>query len=157
MAASEVDDNELPDEIISSLEDFYRSMNTVEETLDPLLVMSSEEIHEKLDVLDRAKLDLMMVYAMNSMFWIYLITQGVNPKEHGIKHELDRVKDYMKKIKDAGDKRKASLKIDKDAARRFVKGALANPGASESAKSKSRKEKRKKEVSSEKRKKKKVD
>ena len=47
MAASEVDDNELPDEIISSLEDFYRSMNTVEETLDPLLAMSSEDIHEK--------------------------------------------------------------------------------------------------------------
>jgi flagellar hook-associated protein FlgK len=47
MAASEVDDNELPDEIISSLEDFYRSINTVEETLDPLLAMSSEEIHEK--------------------------------------------------------------------------------------------------------------
>ena len=47
MAANEVDDNELPDEIISSLEDFYHSMSTVEDTLDPLLTKSSEEVHEK--------------------------------------------------------------------------------------------------------------
>ncbi|XP_028396181.1 nuclear nucleic acid-binding protein C1D-like [Dendronephthya gigantea] len=132
-------------------------MNTVEETLDPLLCTSSEETHEKLNVLDRAKLDLMMVYAVNSMFWIYLITQGVNPKDHGIKHELDRVKDYMKKIKDASDKKKASLKIDKAAARRFVKGALANPAASGSGKDKVKKAKRKKELASGKRKKKKAE
>ena len=157
MAAGQVDDNVLPDEIIDALEDFYRSMNTLEETLGPLLRESSEQIHEKLDVLDRAKLDLMIVYAMNSMFWMYLITQGISPKEHGIKHELDRVKDYMKKIKDVGDKKTASLKIDKDAAKRFVKGALANPGASGSGKNKTSRDKRKKEMSSEKRKKKKVD
>ena len=47
MAASQVEDNELPDEIIDALEDFYRSMNTIEETLDPLLAESSEQIHEK--------------------------------------------------------------------------------------------------------------
>ncbi len=47
MAASEVEDSELPDEIISSLQDFYHSVNAVEETLDPLLTKSSEEIHEK--------------------------------------------------------------------------------------------------------------
>ena len=47
MAAREVEDNELPDEIIDALEDFYRSVNTLEETLDPLLTKSSEQIHEK--------------------------------------------------------------------------------------------------------------
>ena len=47
MAALDVEDNDLPDEIITSLEDFYRSMNTVEETLDPLFAVSSEDLHEK--------------------------------------------------------------------------------------------------------------
>lgn len=47
MATSEVDEGELPEEIINSLEDFYRSMNTVEETLGPLFCTSSEETHEK--------------------------------------------------------------------------------------------------------------
>ena len=47
MAACEVDDNKLPDEIIDALESFYRSINALEETLDPLLTESSEEIHEK--------------------------------------------------------------------------------------------------------------
>ena len=53
MAAKEVDENELPDEIISSLEDFYHSLSAVEETLDPLLTKSSEEVHEKVRVLRR--------------------------------------------------------------------------------------------------------
>lgn len=39
--------NELPDDIIGSLEDYYLSMNAVEETFGPLLTFSSEEIQEK--------------------------------------------------------------------------------------------------------------
>lgn len=164
-------DNDLPDEVISSLEAFYRSMNTVEETLEPIMSMSSEDVHEKLNVLDRAKLDLMTVYAMNSMFWIYLITQGINAKEHGIKHELDRVKNYMGKIKEISDKKKASMKIDKEAAKRFVRSALwkksdkkeetdqeiKNTEVVEPEKKLSKKEKRKKEMPSQKRKKHKAD
>lgn len=164
-------DNDLPDEVISSLEAFYRSMNTVEETLEPIMSMSSEDVHEKLNVLDRAKLDLMTVYAMNSMFWIYLITQGINAKEHGIKHELDRVKNYMGKIKEISDKKKASMKIDKEAAKRFVRSALWKKSDKkeetdqeikttevvEPEKKLSKKEKRKKEMPSQKRKKHKAD
>ncbi|XP_046847743.1 nuclear nucleic acid-binding protein C1D-like [Xenia sp. Carnegie-2017] len=131
MAASRDEENELPNEIFSAMKDFHHSFGSVEETLEPLLRSSNDELHEKLDVLDRAKLDLMVVYGINTMFWIYLITQGVNPKEHGVKHELDRIKNYMKKVKDVSERKKASMKIDKDAARRFVKGALANPKASE--------------------------
>ena len=52
MAAKEVDENELPDEVISSLEDFYHSLSAVEETLDPLLTKSSEEVHEKVRALE---------------------------------------------------------------------------------------------------------
>ena len=40
-------DNDLPDEVIYSLEDFYRSMNTVEKSLEPILSVSSEDVHEK--------------------------------------------------------------------------------------------------------------
>ena len=43
---NEIDDD-LPDEVIYSLEDFYRSMNTVEESLEPILSLSSENVHEK--------------------------------------------------------------------------------------------------------------
>ena len=40
-------DNDLPDEIISHLEAFYRSMNAAEESLEPILSMSCENLHEK--------------------------------------------------------------------------------------------------------------
>ncbi|KAL1263413.1 hypothetical protein QQF64_006152 [Cirrhinus molitorella] len=77
----------------------------------------------KLDPLDRAKLDLMSAYALNSMFWMYLVTQGVNPKDHAIKQELDRIRTHMNKIKEITDKRKAA-RLDKNAASRFVRNAL---------------------------------
>ncbi|KAF7249462.1 Nuclear nucleic acid-binding protein C1D [Varanus komodoensis] len=41
-----------------------------------------------LDPLEQAKLDLVSVYTLNSMFWVYLATQGINPKEHPVKQEL---------------------------------------------------------------------
>jgi len=36
---------------------------------------------------------------------VYLKTQGVSPTEHGIAKELDRVKEYMKKLKEIEDKK----------------------------------------------------
>uniref|UniRef100_A0A8C9FV45 Nuclear nucleic acid-binding protein C1D n=1 Tax=Pavo cristatus TaxID=9049 RepID=A0A8C9FV45_PAVCR len=40
--------------------------------------------------LEQAKLDLVSAYTLNSMFWVYLATQGINPKEHPVKQELGR-------------------------------------------------------------------
>jgi hypothetical protein len=44
MAASKVEKNKFAGEIISCSEDVYRSINTAEETLDPILTISNEEI-----------------------------------------------------------------------------------------------------------------
>ena len=47
MATEIEDDNELSEEIISSLEAFYHAMNSVDEGLDTILSQNSEDIHEK--------------------------------------------------------------------------------------------------------------
>uniref|UniRef100_A0A0E9TQJ0 Nuclear nucleic acid-binding protein C1D n=1 Tax=Anguilla anguilla TaxID=7936 RepID=A0A0E9TQJ0_ANGAN len=56
--------------------------------VDTMISLSKNELLQKLDPLEQAKLDLMSAYSLNSLFWIYLVTQGINPKDHGIKQEL---------------------------------------------------------------------
>lgn len=78
---------------------------------------------KKFTPLEVAKLDLVCAYSINSLFWMHLITQGVNPRSHDIKGELDRIKSYMGKVREIEDLKNAP-KLKKDAARRFVRNAM---------------------------------
>lgn len=112
-----------PTEIDENLNDFDSSVTSVQNMVQSLMSVSRSNHLVKLDPLDQAKLDLMSVYALNSMFWMYLVTQGVNPKDHGIKQELERIRTYMNKVKEITDKKKAA-RLNTDAASRFVRNAL---------------------------------
>ncbi|NXE93841.1 C1D protein, partial [Menura novaehollandiae] len=129
---SEDDSNmeEYPTEIHDYLTAFEQSLGSVDEMLKTMVSVPRSELQQKLDPLDQAKLDLVSVYTLNSMFWVYLATQGINPKEHPVKQELERIRTYMNKVKEITDKKKAS-KLDKGAASRFVKNALWEPNADE--------------------------
>ncbi|XP_062851097.1 nuclear nucleic acid-binding protein C1D [Trichomycterus rosablanca] len=111
-----------PTEIEESLTGFESSVGSVQNVIQTLMSVSKGD-HLKLEPLEQAKLDLMSAYTLNSLFWMYLVTQGVNPKEHGIKQELERNRTYMNRIKEITDKKKAA-RLDKDAASRFVRNAL---------------------------------
>ncbi|XP_068683225.1 nuclear nucleic acid-binding protein C1D-like isoform X2 [Montipora foliosa] len=127
MAAEGEPEPDLPQEVTESLETFHEALGKVEDVFKPLLETSVDEMKEKMNPLESAKLDLVVAYAVNSMFWMYLTTQGVNPREHPVKSELDRIKRYMCKVKEATEKKEASMRIDKGAAQRFVKSALWKP------------------------------
>ncbi|XP_078351892.1 nuclear nucleic acid-binding protein C1D-like isoform X2 [Oculina patagonica] len=137
MAGQVEEEPDLPEEVTESLETFHEALGKVEDVFKPLLETPVDDLKEKINPLQSAKLDLVVAYAINSMFWMYLTTQGVNPRQHPVKTELDRIKKYMGKVKEAAEKKEASARIDKGAARRFVKSALWEP--SESKKSEKRK------------------
>ncbi|XP_041865471.1 nuclear nucleic acid-binding protein C1D [Melanotaenia boesemani] len=130
-AESTIDD--YPHEIDEQLTSFNSSVNAVKTMLDKLMSMSRNDQLQKLDPLDQAKLDLMSAYTLNSLFWMYLVTQGINPREHGIKQELERIRTYMNRVKEITDKKKAA-RLDKGAASRFVQSALYNPEDKDSRK-----------------------
>ncbi|XP_068597525.1 nuclear nucleic acid-binding protein C1D [Brachionichthys hirsutus] len=117
---------DFPDEIDDQLRGFDLSVSAVTAMLEKLISMPRNELEQKLDPLEQAKLDLMSAYTLNSLFWMYLVTRGVNPREHGIKQELERIRTYMNKVKEIGDKKKAA-RLDKGAAARFVRNALYEP------------------------------
>ncbi|XP_012675323.2 nuclear nucleic acid-binding protein C1D [Clupea harengus] len=122
--AEDIPVEDYPTEIEEYLTGFDTSLGSVNDVVKKLMASSKNE--QKLDPLEQAKLDLMSAYAMNSLFWMYLVTQGINPKEHGIKQELERIRTHMNKVKEITDKKKAA-RLDKGAAGRFVRNALWQP------------------------------
>ncbi|XP_060579171.1 nuclear nucleic acid-binding protein C1D-like, partial [Ruditapes philippinarum] len=115
--------SEIPHELRGKVAAFDSSLNNVENEFEPLLKLSQIELNAKLSNLEKAKLDLVAAYSINSLFWMYLNVCGVNPKDHGIKQELDRIRSYMNRVKEIQDKEKAP-KIDVSASKRMVKSAL---------------------------------
>jgi exosome complex protein LRP1 len=126
---------EIPVELERRLVAFDESLSEAEEILQNLQKVSFGEIQSQLSSLDKAKLDLVGAYVMNSLFWMYLGVHGENPKEHGVKQELDRIRTYMSRVKEIQDKEKAP-KLDVDASKRFLRNALwdaAHKGPAQSA------------------------
>ncbi|XP_039995781.1 nuclear nucleic acid-binding protein C1D [Xiphias gladius] len=121
--AADIRTEDYPHEIDEQLAGFDDSVRSVKTMLDKLMSMPRNDPLQKLDPLDQAKLDLMSAYTLNSLFWMYLVTQGVNPRDHGIKQELERIRTYMNRVKEITDKKKAA-RLDKGAAARFVRNAL---------------------------------
>ncbi|XP_048865335.1 nuclear nucleic acid-binding protein C1D [Brienomyrus brachyistius] len=127
MADEDVPVEEYPAEIEEYLTEFDSSVDSMHNMVKTLVSVSKNELVQKLDPLEQAKLDLMSAYALNSLYWTYLVTQGVNPKEHGVKQELERIRTYMNKVREMAD-RKTAARLDKAAASRFMRSALWEPG-----------------------------
>lgn len=131
----------LADQLADDLED-------LEANLEPFLVNSLNTTIKKLPLLERAKLNVLLVYAIESLIFCqlplhvlllrsltyllaYLRLHGVQAKEHPVFRELTRVKQYFEKIKAVEaepTKSQPNLILDKNAAGRFIKNALVSPG-----------------------------
>merc|ERR1712142_1066395 len=99
------------------------ALGEMEDVLNLQFDIPDAKLSEKLTPIERAKLDLANAYALNSIFFQYLATRGVSIKDHPLKAELDRIKGCMNRVKEVEEKQKAP-KINKDAAKRFVRNAL---------------------------------
>ena len=78
--------------------------------------------------IEKAKFHILLAYTLNTLLFNYVKIQGLNPKEHAVSEELERIKGYFSKLKLVQSKLKDKplLKVDKEAANRFIKHALAS-------------------------------
>jgi len=114
--------------VLSLLEQLDDEIDDLEDSLAPLISHALSEKSAKLPLLDKAKLYVLVTYAIESMLFSYLRLNGVNAREHPVFRELTRVKQYFDKIKVAEtpeEKAAATLRIDKAAASRFIKAGLS--------------------------------
>jgi exosome complex protein LRP1 len=123
----------LPEEIQSCLDSFQASLDQVQTALEPFLNKNLADIAADMPPAEKAKLQLLLAYSCNALFYMYLKTQGTNVQQHPVTSELNRVKEYFAKLKSATEKATGapessasgpSLRVDKEASKRIVKHSL---------------------------------
>jgi len=130
--------DEFPEAVQKQVKDFHDALAQLRDRLKPL-AENYEEVEEKANgPLERAQLGYTTAYALNSLFWMYLITVGENPQEHDIKREIDKLKASGVRLREIAEKDKQiaaetdqrTVRVDTDAAKRFVTSALFEPSTS---------------------------
>ncbi|KIM70071.1 hypothetical protein SCLCIDRAFT_503486 [Scleroderma citrinum Foug A] len=103
-----------------------KSLDELESQLEPLFAQSLDETLLGLDTIQQAKMQVIIPYVVYDLVFVYLKTRGVDPMTHPVIAELDRVRQYFDKIQKAEESdQKRKLGIDKQAAGRFIKHAIA--------------------------------
>jgi len=132
--------------VLSLLDQLDDEVDDLEETLDPLLKTALSETTSKLPLLDKAKLYVLITYAIESTLFSYLRLNGVKARQHPVFTELTRVKQYFEKVKLAENptEQRGNLSLDKGAASRIIKAGLVGndkydlEGAEQQAKERAR-------------------
>eukprot|EP00929_Paragymnodinium_shiwhaense_P116173 TRINITY_DN85491_c0_g1_i1.p1 TRINITY_DN85491_c0_g1~~TRINITY_DN85491_c0_g1_i1.p1 ORF type:complete len:375 (-),score=136.40 TRINITY_DN85491_c0_g1_i1:161-1285(-) len=102
------------------------ALHAVERHLEPLLAKSPVDVTKKLAPLENAELQVGLGYTVASLYFAHLLTQGVDPAEHPIKQELDRLQLYFKKLKTTKEEIEAKaqasdrMRVDAEAAQRAL-------------------------------------
>ena len=115
-----------PSQLDDQIEDLDGHIDDLEQSLAPLLETALSTTTSKLPLLDRAKLHVLLTYAIESILFSSLRLNGVNAKQHAVFQELSRVKQYFAKIKtvETGGEKRVNV-LDKKAAVRFIRAGLA--------------------------------
>lgn len=115
-------------DLISRLKQFREAVLKVEDRID---LANDPAIYEKLSNNDKIKYNLLMSYGLNSLFWMYLRAEGIDPTKHQIKNENDRLKKSMVRAKQINDRNTLMPRVNKNAAKRFVRNSLWQPKVNE--------------------------
>ncbi|KAI0838174.1 Sas10/Utp3/C1D family-domain-containing protein [Hypoxylon sp. FL0890] len=115
-----------PPNISPQLERLDDEIDNLEEALQPI-INNVSDVANKLPLLDKAKLYVLLTYSIESMLFSSLRLNGVNAKEHPVFKELTRVRQYFDKIKNAENppQQKPDQALNKEAAIRFIRADLA--------------------------------
>ncbi|XP_054014716.1 nuclear nucleic acid-binding protein C1D-like [Hylaeus anthracinus] len=108
-------------ELIAKVKQFRDATLKIEETIK---LATDPDLYEKLSNADKVKHDLLISYSINSLFWMYLRVEGIDPTKHRIKSENDRLKKSMTRAKQIEDRNTLMPRINKDAAQKFVRNGL---------------------------------
>ncbi|CAP86089.1 hypothetical protein E8E15_008880 [Penicillium rubens] len=115
-----------PTDLLPLLEQLDDNVDDLEAVLEPLLTSTLVKSSNKLPVMDKAKLHVLITYTLESLIFSYLRLHGVDAKQHPVFRELTRVKQYFEKIKALEtEPEERSMTLDKAAASRFIKHGLS--------------------------------
>ncbi|GAM27058.1 hypothetical protein SAMD00019534_102330 [Acytostelium subglobosum LB1] len=133
----------LPADLESDIGEFEGLLDKIENQLEPYFKHSLKDHQDELSPLQAAQLDISVAYALNSLFYMYLQTQGVSPHGHQVKGELDRIKHYIVKLQGMNTQQeidKPKMTVDTEASKRMINHSLnANQPSNKEKEQKKRK------------------
>ncbi|TGZ41395.1 Isocitrate dehydrogenase [NAD] subunit, mitochondrial [Temnothorax longispinosus] len=91
---------------------------------DMVELASDPALFDKLSKPDKIKYNLLLSYSLNSLFWMHLRAEGIDPSNHRIRSENERLKRAMVRAKQISDKNTLMPRINKDAAKRFISSKI---------------------------------
>jgi len=124
----EVAEGDEEEEVLAVLTNLDSTLSDIERHLGPLMekLVLLKDVSAQISHLENAKLYAGLAYTLNTLFFMYLKTQGVSPATHPVKPELARVQRYIEKIQSVAQKPQPNpTKLDKGAVGRFIRAALS--------------------------------
>lgn len=87
----------------AALTNFSSSLSQLETTIRPVLEalddLRSSGNEDDLDAMTRARLHISLCYSANSLFCMYLRTQGIDPETHPVADEITRVQEAFMRMR----------------------------------------------------------
>jgi len=102
------------------------SLSDLNKFVEELQAVDYEEVMSQLVPEDKARLDLTILYAVNSLYWMLQRSQGNDPQTHPIRGEIDRIRQRMVQLKEVQDRAKMP-RLDKPATERILRHELNLP------------------------------
>lgn len=129
--ASAISMEEEKQEAEKALNNFSTSLDNFQKVVQPLLsaldTLRASGGEQDLDALSKARLHITLCYTVNTLFCMYLRTQGVNPMSHPVADEITRVQDAFLRLRkvEAGVSTKPKPKPKRDIKLHVAKAKLA--------------------------------
>lgn len=104
-----------------------KELDSIEKELQPLISQPYHEVLRKLSPQEKAKVGMMEIYGINSLFWVLMKTSSediVSALRDDYKVEMQRLRETQERIAEL-EARANMQHIDKQAAKRFITHALA--------------------------------
>ncbi|GAA5841908.1 hypothetical protein JCM11251_005417 [Rhodosporidiobolus azoricus] len=123
----------------ATLAQLSTSLTALETALEPLLAKPLEEhlAAAQDEPLVQARMQVLASYVVHDLIWVYLKAAGVEPSTHPVMEEIERLKGYFGKLKQAeggappaAEASKPRMQVDRAAANRFISAAINSGKAS---------------------------
>ncbi|XP_057661798.1 nuclear nucleic acid-binding protein C1D-like [Diorhabda carinulata] len=108
--------------IQEKLTNLHNSVEKIEIMLEKL---RTADIYEQLSLKQKVDYDLFIAYTLNTLYWLYLRIKNEDPNKNDVKNQLNRVKEYMLKAKQANERNTIRPKLNQAVAGRFIKHGIS--------------------------------
>ncbi|XP_014484695.1 PREDICTED: nuclear nucleic acid-binding protein C1D-like [Dinoponera quadriceps] len=110
--------------LVNKLQQFSDAAFRIQDMVE---LVNNPALYDKLSRPDKIKYNLLLSFSLNSLFWMYLRAEGIDPSKHPIRSQHERLKKAMIRAKQIEDRNTIMPHVDKEAAKRFVRSGLWEP------------------------------